>query len=49
LNQNGFALAATGPGSPGNETAYFGPLTEKAVIGFQEANAEAMLHPLNPI
>lgn len=38
LNNNGFELAQSGFGSPGNETRYFGTLTLNAVIRFQQAN-----------
>jgi peptidoglycan hydrolase-like protein with peptidoglycan-binding domain len=39
LNNNGFAIASTGPGSPGNETGEFKALTEAALKRWQEAKA----------
>jgi hypothetical protein len=37
LNAQGFTLASSGPGSPGNETTTFGPRTYTALIKFQKA------------
>ena len=46
LNANGAVVSASGPGSTGNETAYFGLKTQTAVKEFQEAHADEILKPL---
>ncbi|HVS79397.1 MAG TPA: peptidoglycan-binding protein, partial [Candidatus Paceibacterota bacterium] len=38
LNAHGFLIASAGAGSSGNETNYFGPATQAALIRFQAAN-----------
>jgi len=37
LNQHGFVVTSNGTGSPGNESTYFGPLTQAALIRYQMA------------
>jgi len=38
LNTHGFTVSSTGAGSPGQETAYFGPATQRALIRYQVAH-----------
>jgi len=38
LNAHGFIIASSGAGSPGKETARFGPATKNALARFQKAN-----------
>ncbi len=46
LNAHGFIVAHQGPGSPGQETTYFGLFTKEALIAFQDAHKAAILSPL---
>ncbi len=46
LNNNGFVLAESGLGSPGNETDYFGPLTYNALIKYQDEHHKEILTPV---
>lgn len=45
LNQLGFMIASSGPGSPSHESDYFGPATAQAVKRFQEAHTDHILTP----
>lgn len=46
LNNNGFTVSASGAGSAGNETSYFGPATKQAVINFQNTYTAEILTPV---
>ncbi len=45
LNAEGVNIAKRGPGSPGQETAFFGALTRDALKRFQEAHRTDILDP----
>jgi peptidoglycan hydrolase-like protein with peptidoglycan-binding domain len=45
LNEQGFTVVKTGPGSPGQETNIFGPATKAALIRFQNTYADDILAP----
>ena len=45
LNQNGFTVAASGEGSPGNESSRYNTKTAAAVSRFQERYASRILQP----
>ncbi len=45
LNWSGNTIAASGPGSPGNETAYLGSLTANAIMKWQNTNSAQVLSP----
>lgn len=47
LNNNDFKITENGPGSPGNETEFFGNLTKEALIRFQNNYREEVLAPVN--
>jgi peptidoglycan hydrolase-like protein with peptidoglycan-binding domain len=47
LNSTGHVIAASGPGSPGQETLYYGPGTQRAVKSYQESYASQILTPVN--
>ncbi len=45
LNEEGFILAESGPGSPGRETAYFGDRTFSALKNFQTFYQDSIVAP----
>jgi len=45
LNANGFIVAGSGPGSPGQETKFFGRATKAALIKFQNKYKKEILDP----
>ncbi len=46
LNRNGFTIANSGAGSPGNETTYYGEATASALARFQTKYASETLAPI---
>ena len=48
MNANGYQLASSGAGSPGNETSYFGPRTLGAVQKLQAAQGWAIATQVGP-
>jgi hypothetical protein len=44
--ETGVSVAQSGPGAPGNETSYFGPLTAQAVTAFQNKHSADVLAPV---
>jgi len=49
LNTHGFPVTATGPGSLGNETPYFGLATKAALVNFQKAHSLPATGYLGPL
>ena len=49
FNTQGFLVAQSGPGSPGNETPIFGTNTYRAVIKFQKSNGLPATGYLGPL
>jgi cellulose synthase (UDP-forming) len=48
LNEQGFLVQSKGPGSPGDETSYFGLYTYRALKRFQAAHSLRMTGSLDP-
>jgi peptidoglycan hydrolase-like protein with peptidoglycan-binding domain len=46
LNAHGFLVSASGPGSLGRETNYFGASTKAALTRFQETYKDDILRPV---
>ncbi len=49
LNTHGYQLAASGAGSPGNETSYFGPRTLASVRAWQAAQGWTPANQVGPL